>query len=1354
MIKKIFVILFLSINSIMLSLNISSNAVTGNWNATTSWAGGIVPTGNDSVIIVNGSIITLNIASAQIFHLQINSTGILSCSSNTLSLFGKFVNNGTFNANTGTVRFNGFVFKQPILGTSITTFNNMIVNNTNGTNAYGVTAHPLETRFVGNIITNGVFNRNCTGSPTAFCHFMGTSVLTGTNSLILHHVTIDATATVNHQTPNIYITGNWLNNGTFIPNTNTINFDYTSCSTTTQSVNNGTSDFYNVRSAKTSTFTVIMNNNTRVQNNFTNVLGIWSSQTFSLNVGGNFINSGVYSAGTGLVFLNGLANQNIDMGGSTLYNFKINKTGGSVYALSIVEVTNSANLLNGIFYSHPNVSNPTVYELYINNNNPATTLTGYSANSFVIGRLRRQVTAGVNTYNFPIGPMNVSPVKYRPITHIQTNSGGASNVSMIGDSISFQGNKANWYVRIGSNAGNPVGNFLFTYNLVTDFPAGMPECAIMALRGAQPPPANWTYVLNTIVAPTGAASGSITTAIPAALAPNSFILGEATPVVSGATICSGKTTTLTITSPTGFVQFDWWNSASSGSTVQTNNTTYSTPSLTTNTTYYIQTTASSCAGLRTPVTVTVNTTPSATINMTNSITCTNTTAAVSITSTNTPISILWNGPSISGSTTTPSTTVSQGGTYSVTITYTATGCSQAYSVFVPTNTLAVAASASLAPTASITCGTTSLTLVSNPTTPSDYSYSWTGPGILSGATTSNPIVNSGGNYSVVVTNTITGCSGATGTATVFVPTNTTTPSLSLSAASLTTTCGNPTTTVTATSNSDPNTTYTWTAPGSGTIDNVSISTPNIGGTGVFTVVITNIVNGCLSAAGTVTLTQDINTPTYNLGSNTATITCAVPNPSVSLTSTVTGVTYSWNPTPSSGIITASPTFTAAGNYTCIITNTVNGCTTNAAQVNVGIDIVAPTVSVTPSVSITCSSNNTVAVTSTVNPAFTYTWSGPGIQGSVNDYSITANAIGDYSLTVTNPVNGCTNTAISSVGTNTTAPTLTITSTSTVITCSVNSSTLTATSTLTDSIIWDIPGGGTATSSVIATTAGDYTATIVDAINSCKTSTTITISSNIILPDANAGAAVVLPCSLPSAILSGTSTTTDPVSYSWFGPTIGSVTTGSDTPTPTVNSVGVYTLVVTNLATGCMQTATVNVTQDNVVAAFISDFTTGDAPLTVNFTNGSSSSSGSVLSYSWTLGNGILSNFINPNTIYNVAGTYTVVLIASSATCSDTTSKIIIVEDGFTIEIPNVFTPNGDGANDAFHIKTTGVKSAQGYIYNRWGQLLHSWDALNTSWDGKASNGENCPDATYYYLIKVIDKKDKEHIAPGYVLIIR
>lgn len=730
----------------------------------------------------------------------------------------------------------------------------------------------------------------------------------------------------------------------------------------------------------------------------------------------------------------------------------------------------------------------------------------------------------------------------------------------------------------------------------------------------------------------------------------------------------------------------------------------------------------------------------------NSITCTNNSASISITSTLSPLTYSWTGPGTIASPTSSATSVSSGGTYTITITNTAS-CSQSYLVVVPTNTTPVNAIASIAASSSITCNTTSLTLSSTPTGV-NYTYSWTGPNIISGANTANPVVGTGGNYSVTITNTINGCSGVTGTTQVAVPSNTTVPTLSLSANSATTTCSNPSTIISITSNSNPNTTYTWTAPSTGTISNTTISNPTVGGSGVFTVTIGNTINGCVSASATVSITADANIPTFSLSSNTAVITCAMPTPSVSLTSTVSNVSFSWTPAPSSGATTASPTFTAAGNYTCVITNTVNNCSTNLPQIAVSSNTNLPTAIATANSSITCY-NTLVTITSISNPSSsTYTWSGSGIVGSVNNASVTVNTAGIYSVSVTNPVNGCVNNTITAtVSTNTILPSISATASSSVITCLSNSTTLTA---IPNNATWTIPAGGTSANPVIASSVGDYTATVTDAINGCSSQTVLTVVSNIISPDANAGAAAVMPCNLSVTTLLGSSNTTDAVSYNWSGPSVTSITAGGNTSSPTVTDTGVYTLTVTNLVTGCSQTATVNVSQASVTAAFNADPLTGEAPLTVNFTDESVGAT----TWTWQFGNGTTSTSQNPNTIFDNEGTYTVVLIASSSLCSDTTSHTIIVENGFTIEVPNVFTPNGDGANDIFKIKITSVKSAEGTIYNRWGQLLYSWDVLNASWDGKASNGENCPDATYFYIIKVIDKKDKEHLAPGYVLITR
>lgn len=83
----------------------------------------------------------------------------------------------------------------------------------------------------------------------------------------------------------------------------------------------------------------------------------------------------------------------------------------------------------------------------------------------------------------------------------------------------------------------------------------------------------------------------------------------ANPTVAGASVCSGNSTTLTATAPGG--TYVWWDAASAGNNLGTG-ITYNTGTLTTTTTYYVQTTVNGCASAgRTAVTVTVNPTPAA-----------------------------------------------------------------------------------------------------------------------------------------------------------------------------------------------------------------------------------------------------------------------------------------------------------------------------------------------------------------------------------------------------------------------------------------------------------------------------------------------------------------------------------------------------------------------------------------------------------------------------------------------------------------------------------------------------------------------------------------------------------------------
>jgi len=69
-----------------------------------------------------------------------------------------------------------------------------------------------------------------------------------------------------------------------------------------------------------------------------------------------------------------------------------------------------------------------------------------------------------------------------------------------------------------------------------------------------------------------------------------------------------------------------------------------------------------------------------------------------------------------------------------------------------------------------------------------------------------------------------------------------------------------------------------------------------------------------------------------------------------------------------------------------------------------------------------------------------------------------------------------------------------------------------------------------------------------------------------------------------------------------------------------------------------------------------------------------------------------------------------------------------------LQIPNVFTPNGDGTNDKWQIKNLAAYAECVVdIYNRYGQLVYHSVGYTNEWDG-TSKGNQLPAGTYYYII--------------------
>lgn len=98
-----------------------------------------------------------------------------------------------------------------------------------------------------------------------------------------------------------------------------------------------------------------------------------------------------------------------------------------------------------------------------------------------------------------------------------------------------------------------------------------------------------------------------------------------------------------------------------------------------------------------------------------------------------------------------------------------------------------------------------------------------------------------------------------------------------------------------------------------------------------------------------------------------------------------------------------------------------------------------------------------------------------------------------------------------------------------------------------------------------------------------------------------------------------------------------------------------------------------------------------------------------------------------------AGTYTVTII-DDYKCKKTLSINIPENPNICIDIPDAFTPNGDGINDTWII---GYRDMYPYIviyvFNRWGQKFYEGRKGDAPWDGKYK-GKLVPTGTYLYVI--------------------
>jgi gliding motility-associated-like protein len=103
-----------------------------------------------------------------------------------------------------------------------------------------------------------------------------------------------------------------------------------------------------------------------------------------------------------------------------------------------------------------------------------------------------------------------------------------------------------------------------------------------------------------------------------------------------------------------------------------------------------------------------------------------------------------------------------------------------------------------------------------------------------------------------------------------------------------------------------------------------------------------------------------------------------------------------------------------------------------------------------------------------------------------------------------------------------------------------------------------------------------------------------------------------------------------------------------------------------------------------------------------------------------------------------------------------TDDIVVFVDSLKdiIDIPTIFTPNSDGINDDFYIKTQNIERLGIRIYNRWGERVYEGFDPDFRWNGKNPKGESLSDGNYAFVItyKSYDSETEKSIS-GFISLV-
>lgn len=591
-----------------------------------------------------------------------------------------------------------------------------------------------------------------------------------------------------------------------------------------------------------------------------------------------------------------------------------------------------------------------------------------------------------------------------------------------------------------------------------------------------------------------------------------------------------------------------------------------------------------------------------------------------------------------------------------------TVCMSSDTVIVIENTTAPIADAGMSDT--LNCAISSLTIGSSNTSQgTNFTYAWTTDvgNFVSDTFDLMPLVNAPGIYTLMVTDTVNGCNQ---TATVNIIQDTDIPQAD-AGTDLLLTCTTPLLQLDGTASSQgPLFAYNWTALNGATIQDDNTLTPTITEPDSFRLIVTNTQNFCADSAFVAVVRND--TLPQVVIAEPGRLNCGITSLQLDATTSDNGPAYDfvWSTMDGGNIVagqnTLMPTINATGSYQLVITNTGSGCQ-DSALVVVQDTITAVVVNPGPDATLTCAMDTVLldGTASSIGTDHSYCWSTEDGHFAADSLSIQTmvDAPGTYQLIVKDTFTLCADTASVEVIIDTIPPVANA-GAGFSVNCEVTQDTLFGNGGIPEAGMayeWSGPCLESNPDSIwmIASCPGTYYFTVTDLETGCTATDSVLVDENRSFPQADAGPERILTCTDTTVILDGsTSMATGMILYEWMGP---GVLSGANSVNPVVNQSGIYTLVVTDAASQCKDTATVNVGLNTTQP--VAD---GGDPVTINCTNpivevgGPNTSVGPEFTYEWITNEGSIEGATDePFTTVDTSGVYVLFVTDTLNGCRDT-----------------------------------------------------------------------------------------------------